>query len=190
VTENLSKGGRLQIGIIALVFFGPLLFATWMYTTGRLQPDTRINHGELLEPIVNLAEALPELTIPETAGGPWRLIYMHTAECGPDCRDALYRQRQIRLMLAAEKDRITRVFLHGTAAPDKVFLEDQHAGLITISDKGLAELLAERRPQGVPEGGIFLIDPLDNLIMYFSPAIEPGDMADDLKHLLELSRIG
>ncbi|MGI9204997.1 MAG: hypothetical protein ACR2Q3_13365, partial [Woeseiaceae bacterium] len=63
-------------------------------------------------------------------------------------------------------------------------------GLITISDKGLAELLSARRPRDVPDGGIYLIDPLDNLIMYFSPAIEPGDMVDDLKHLLELSRIG
>lgn len=190
MTEKLSRGGRLQIGIIALVFFGPLFFATWMYTTGRLQPASSTNHGELLEPIVNLAEAFPELTIPETAGGPWRMVYMNTAECGSSCQEALYRQRQIRLMLAAEMDRVTRVFLHGAASPDKVFLDDQHAGLITISDKSLAELLSDRRPQGVPEGGIYLIDPLDNLIMYFSPAVEPGDMVDDLKHLLELSRIG
>ncbi|MGI9203103.1 MAG: hypothetical protein ACR2Q3_03795, partial [Woeseiaceae bacterium] len=169
MTENLSGGGRLQIGIIALVFFGPLLFATWMYTTGRLQPAKSVNHGELLEPVVSLAEALPELTIPEVAGAPWRLVYVNSGECGNACRDALHRQRQIRLMLAAEKDRITRVFLHGAALPDKVFLDDQHAGLITISDKGLAELLSARRPRDVPDGGIYLIDPLDNLIMYFSP---------------------
>jgi hypothetical protein len=190
VTDQLSKGGRLQIGIIALVFFGPLLLATWMYATGRLQPASSTNHGELLEPIVNLGETLPGVTIPEATGGPWRLVYLNTAECESSCQEALYRQRQIRLMLGAEKDRVTRVFLHGAAPPDKVFLAEQHAGLRTISDKGLAELLSERRPLGVPDGGIYLIDPLDNLIMYFSPAIEPGDMADDLKHLLELSRIG
>ena len=190
MTENLSRGGRLQIGIIALVFFGPLIFATWMYISGQLQPQARVNHGELLQPIVSLAEALPELAIPETAAAPWRLVYMNTRDCGPACQEALHRQRQIRLMLAADKDRITRVFLHGAAAPDKVFIDEQHAGLITISDKGFADLLSDKRPQDVPDGGIYLIDPLDNLIMYFSPLVEPGDMVDDLKHLLELSRIG
>ena len=87
-------------------------------------------------------------------------------------------------------DRVGRIFLHGESRPDKVFLDDQHRGLITIIDTGLGNLLDERRPTKLPPGGIYLVDPLDNLIMYFSPAVVPGDMVDDLKHLLRLSRIG
>ena len=93
-------------------------------------------------------------------------------------------------MLGKDMDRVGRIFLHGESLPDKVFLDDQHRGLITISDKSLGALLEERRPKELPPGGIYLVDPLDNLIMYFPPDIVPGDMADDLKHLLELSRIG
>ena len=190
MTKQLGKGGPLQIAIIALVFFGPLIFASWMYTSGRLQPTARTNHGELLTPVVNLAETLADSLLLSATDAPWRLVYTNEADCGDSCLEALYRLRQIRLMLGKDMDRVGRVFLHGDSPPDKVFLDEQHRGLITITDKALGELLEERRPKEVPPGGIFLVDPLDNLIMYFSPAVPPGDMADDLKHLLELSRIG
>ena len=190
MTRQLSKGPRLQISIIALVFFGPLLLATWMYTTGRLLPAGSTNHGELLDPVINLEEALPDSRILDEANGLWRLIYANVSDCDESCREELHRMRQIRLMLGSEMDRVGRVFLHGAASPDRVFLDNDHRGLITMSDKGLVELLKERRPERVPEGGIYLVDPLDNLVMYFSPDIDPGDVTADLEHLLELSRIG
>jgi hypothetical protein len=190
VAQQLGKGGRLQIAIIALVFFGPLIFASWMYMSGQLQPLGRTNNGELLEPVVNLAEVLGDSPILSATDAPWRLIYENATDCGDSCHAALYRLRQIRLMLGKDMDRVDRVFLHGDSPPDKVFLDEQHRGLITITDKALGELLEEKRPKEVPPGGIYLVDPLDNLIMYFSPDVPPGDMADDLKHLLELSRIG
>ena len=190
VDQKLSRGGRLQISIIALVFFGPLLFATWMYLSGQLQPVGRTNHGELLDPVINLREALEASPILSATDAPWRLLYANEAACDEACRTALYRLRQIRLMLGKDMDRVGRIFLHGETLPDKVFLNEQHSGLITISDKGLGKLLEENLPNELPPGGIYLVDPLDNLIMYFSPDIPPGDMADDLKHLLGLSRIG
>ena len=190
VAQQLSKGSRLQISIIALVFFGPLIFATWMYLSGQLQPAGRTNSGELLDPVVNLRDAVRDSPLLTTTDTPWRLLYVNEAGCEERCQAALYRLRQIRLMLGKDMDRVGRVFLHGDSLPDTVFFDEQHRGLITISDKGLGRLLEERRPKGLPPGGIYLVDPLDNLIMYFSPDVEPADMADDLKHLLDLSRLG
>lgn len=190
MSENLSGGGRFQIGIIALVFFGPLIFATWMYSTDRLQPAVRTNHGELLLPIVALEAFLSAREDLKDTQQAWRLLYMNMAECDAVCTEALHRQRQIRLMLGKEMDRVSRLFLHGSASTDKISRGDEDAGLITIDNKGLAELLEGKRPREIPAGGIFLIDPLDNLIMYFAPDLAPGDITDDLKHLLELSRIG
>jgi len=190
VTEDKPRGARLQISIIALVFFGPLIVASWMYMTGKLQPAGRTNHGALLTPVISLEESLPLTTVMDLADGQWLILYMNEGECGEYCRDALYRLRQIRLMLGKNMDRVARVFLHGDAPPDTVFLEDQHEGLKTINDKGLGALLNERRPGDLSPGGIFLIDPLRNLVMYFSPDTDPGDIVGDLKHLLELSRIG
>lgn len=190
MTENLSKSGRLQILIIALVFFGPLILATWMYSTGRLQPASKTNHGALFDPVLNLGESLPDSPLLHIESRPWRLIYAKAGDCRQPCRDALYRLRQIRLMLGNEMDRVSRIFLYGASPPDAEFLNDQHRGLITMSDKALEDLLEERRPKELPPGGIYLVDPLDNLIMYFAPDTTPNAIADDLRHLLRLSRIG
>lgn len=190
MTDQATRGARLQLSIIALVFFGPLIVATWMYLTGQLHPEGRSNHGALLEPVTNLGEVLPSSPIVALADGRWIMLYANDAECGAPCLEALIRLRQVRLMLGHDMGRVVRAFLRGDAPLDTVLLEEQHVGLNTISDKGLTELLQERRPEELPPGGIFLIDPLTNLVMYFSPEIDPGDLVEDVEHLLELSRIG
>ena len=93
-------------------------------------------------------------------------------------------------MLGKEMDRVGRVFLHGESAPDTVFLAAEHKGLITLRDNALSELLSNKRPGELAAGGYFLVDPLDNLVMYFHPGLDPGDMVDDIKRLLGLSHIG
>jgi hypothetical protein len=183
--------GRLQLSLIAAVFFGPLLFAAWLYFQGDLiQPSSRSNHGALLEPIISLADELPDSPLHTHNSERWLLLYKHTDACDQSCRDALLTLRQSRLMLGKEMDRVTRVFLHGDTPPDTVFLADEHSGLITLSDSDLDTLLTMKKPAELPEGGYYLIDPLGNLVMYFRPDINPRDMVDDIKHLLRLSRIG
>lgn len=182
--------GRRQLAIIALVFLGPLALASWMYVSGRLTPDGSSNRGALLTPVINLEDIMPASPIIALADGRWLMVYANSGACEESCTAALYRLRQARLMLGREMDRVERVFLHGESSPDTVFLEGEHSGLKTISDKGLSDLLEEKRPNELVPGGIYLFDPLANLVMYFPPDLEPRDMVDDIKHLLKLSRIG
>lgn len=185
------KSGRIQLLLIALVFFGPLVVAAWMYYGGQFAvPQGRSNHGSLLEPVVSLAELLPESPLHGGTEGSWVLLYLNPADCGENCRRALYTLRQSRTMLGRDMDRLKRVFLHGASAPDTVFLAAEHQGLITIEDASLTGLLDNKRPAELAPGGYYLIDPLGNLVMYFQPDIDPADMVDDVKHLLRLSRIG
>jgi hypothetical protein len=189
--ETQRKSGRLQFVLIALAFLGPLLIATWLYFAGdALVPEGRSNHGALLEPIVNLGDAVPGSPVAALHKDSWVLLYANDLACDDRCREALYTQRQSRLMLGKEMDRLTRVFLHGDTPPDTVFLATEHAGLITIEDSSLQGLLNNKRPVDLPAGGCYLIDPLGNLVMYFRPDIDPADMVSDIKRLLKLSRIG
>ena len=181
---------RTKLALIALVFFGPLMLAVWMYSSGNLNPEGSSNHGALLTPVVNVRDKLPGSEIVQLADGKWLMLYAAAGECPETCREALYRQRQTRLMLGREMERVVRVFLHGDSPLDTVFLEGEHPGLKTINDKALGDLLEEKRPQDLVPGGIYLFDPLANLVMYFPPDLEPRDMVDDMKHLLKLSRIG
>ena len=189
MTEPSRTRSRVMLVLIAAVFFGPLLVATWLYYGGAtFQPEGRVNHGALLEPIVNVTDVVPD--VPLEAGGHWWLVYQDLGPCEDACREGLYTIRQSRLMLGREMDRVERMFLHGAEAPDTLFLEEQHKGLVALENGGLSALLANKKPEGLAAGGYYLIDPLGNLVMYFPPDIVPGDMVDDLKRLLKLSRIG
>lgn len=183
--------GRTQFLLIVLIFLGPLAIAAWLYFAGGAwQPVGRSNHGALLEPIVNLRDTLPASPLHAGNDDHWLMLYRNEGDCDASCRDALYRLRQSRLMLGNDMDRVRRVFLHGDTPPDTLILEVEHAGLITISDKRLGHLLTQKIPAGLDPGGIFLVDPLGNLVMYFAPDLRPRDMVDDIHHLLDLSRIG
>ena len=183
--------GRTQLLLIAAVFFGPLIVAAWLYYSGgSLQPERRANHGALLEPIVSLADVSPESPLHAENDGHWLLLYMNVGECGDPCQFGLYSMRQMRLMLGREMDRVKRVFLHGDSVPDTVVAADEQAGLITLQDERLLQALSEKKPAELAAGGYYLIDPLGNLVMYFHPELDPGDVVDDIKRLLKLSRIG
>jgi hypothetical protein len=189
VSKPQRTKGRLQFLLIAAIFFGPLLFAAWLYYSGdALQPESRANHGALLEPIVNLLDAVPDSRIHDDRA--WRLLYAEDGECGEGCQQALYTLRQTRLMLGKEMDRVERVFLHGEQAPDTLLGAEEHQGLKSLHDPALRAVLDDQRPGSLPAGGFYLIDPHANLVLYFSPDIKPRDMVDDIKRLLKLSRIG
>jgi hypothetical protein len=175
--------------LVAAVFLGPLLVALWLYYSGSiLQPEGRVNRGALLEPIVNLDEALPGNAVSEERA--WLLLYRNVGTCEQACLERLYAIRQMRLMLGREMDRVVRIFLHGDTAPDTLFHVEEHEGLVSVQDAELSLLLANKKPEGLADGGYYLVDPHSNLVMYFPPDLEPGDIVDDIKRLLKLSRIG
>jgi len=182
--------GRSQLLLVAAVFLGPLLAAAWLYYGSSLRPAGGSNAGTLLEPVVNVADEVPDSTLLDRVPGRWVLLYAGSGACEQDCRDALYRSRQSRLMLGREMDRVARVFLQSDSAPDTVVAGEQQDGLITMSDTGLAALLERKRPGNVASGGLYLFDPLGNLVMYFPPDLDPREMVGDIKHLLRLSHIG
>ena len=191
MTRQKDPAGRVQLFLISLVFFGPLILATWLYFSGEgFRPQGKANHGQLLEPIINISEALPDASINQHNEGHWLLVYSNLGVCDEACEYSLITLRQSRLMLGKEMDRVLRVFLHGESPPDTVLLNDQHAGLISQSDSSLSGLLEKQRPAELAAGGYFLIDPLGNLVMYFRPNLDPKDMVEDIERLLKLSRIG
>jgi len=191
MSANKKRKGRVQLVLVAAVFLGPLALAAWLYFAGQeLTPAGRTNNGALLEPIVNLVQVLPGSPLNAVGDGYWSLVYANPAACDESCENALYTLRQSRLMLGKEMDRLVRVFLHGDSAPDTVLLAEEHEGLITLQDSSLNDLLENKKPAELERGGYFLVDPLGNLVLYFHPDIDPSAMVEDIKHLLELSRIG
>jgi hypothetical protein len=187
-----APAGRLQLLLVALIFVVPLGAAVWMYYGGNApRPASSTNHGALLTPIINLKDELGETPLVAATADHWAMVYvLADATCGAACEDALYRQRQIRLMLGNDMNRVVRVLLHAPGAADTLSLTGEHAGLAAISDPAATRTLANTRPRELAAGGFYLLDPLGNLVMYFPADLSPRELADDLEHLLKLSRIG
>jgi hypothetical protein len=55
---------------------------------------------------------------------------------------------------------------------------------------GLAKKIADIRGGPVPDGMLFLIDPMGNLMMQYEPGFNIYKVKDDLMHLLRISQIG
>lgn len=186
-----GANSRVQLALIALVFILPLAAAVWFYYEGEaFRPQATTNHGVLFEPIVNLRDELGESALVEAAADRWAVVYAAEKSCDEACRDALYKQRQTRLMLGQDMDRVVRILLHGTEPPDNLLPEGEDSGLRAIRDPAARQLLRDLRPRELEPGGFYLLDPLGNAVMYFPADIRPADLVEDLKHLLELSRIG
>jgi hypothetical protein len=56
--------------------------------------------------------------------------------------------------------------------------------------EGLAKKIADIRQGTVPDGMLFLMDPLGNLMMQYEPGFNTYKVKDDLMHLLRISQIG
>jgi hypothetical protein len=54
----------------------------------------------------------------------------------------------------------------------------------------LVKKITEIRKGNIPDGMLFLIDPLGNLIMQYEPDFDTYKVKDDLMHLLRISQIG
>ncbi len=54
----------------------------------------------------------------------------------------------------------------------------------------VSQIKSVRADGNLPEGMLFLIDPLGNLMMQYEPGFDPYKVKDDLMHLLRISQIG
>ncbi len=187
------RRGRLQLLLLAAIFLGPLAVAAWLYNNPeRWVPEARTNNGTLLKPVivlpdVGLADGSGGRVTPEALRGRWSLTYLARSDCAETCRSALNTLRQIRLGSGKEAVRIQRVLLSDSALPDAAWLEAEQAGLI-IARPG--SHIRFRLAIDELDEGIYLIDPLGNLIMAYPADAQPKPVYADLKKLLKSSRIG
>jgi hypothetical protein len=109
----------------------------------------------------------------------WRLRQSQTPQ-----DDALYSH-----LLAEESplDEAMVAKLLGSDKPETALASD----LLRIRPGlGLIKNLTDSKKGDIPDGMLFLIDPLGNLMMQYAPGFDPYQVKSDLMHLLKISQIG
>lgn len=196
-TESGSSETQRQrwiLPVLALLFMGPLAAAWYFYYAGDdWRPGSSVNHGRLITPAMPLqlsaADSLVEWT------DHWLLLVVEDQPCDQACVAVLDKVRRVRLALRQKAPRVKRVLLHAGELPDSTALDEQRAGLLTLSTatetgRALYEKLRSQMPAGNGSWSIFIVDPLGNAVLIYTPDFTMRGMLADLKRLLKLSRIG
>jgi len=174
----------VQLLLLALVFFGPLIVAIALYFGGGVK-DAQVNYGRLMEPPITL-EAKQHFDL--GIRGRWTLLYVGQRTCEEECQNALVDIRQIRLATGREIDRIERVVW--TEVPLESTILDEHPGLVALTPTSETASALQGAVAQLDATHIYIIDPIGNIILDYTANPDRKAFLKDLRKLLKLSRIG
>lgn len=201
--NNLRYRNRLYLLLILALCIIPFITAYWLGGNAdfinRIKSRTT-NKGQLITPVITTersdlmgidsfsADNINELT------GHWVILNIAPlTECATECLKAIYKTKQLRLMLNKDLTRTRRAVLFMqdvNAQTAEQWLKDDKVLLKVKPSQSLQQKLTELRHGSIPDGMLFLMDPLGNLMMQYEPGFDPYKVKNDLTHLLRISQLG
>ena len=185
--------------MIMALCFGSLILAVYFYQNTNLL-DGSTNIGHLIDPVIPIARSeiagLDEFSRQNIGQvrGRWVLVHIITRSgCNLACRESLYKTKQVRLMLNKDLIRIRRL-----AIVDRTIHEDVaiswwrgHDYLLrAAATRRLINVVRLVAGESIPEGTVFLMDPMGNFMMWYEAGFDPYGLKKDLKKLLYVSQVG
>jgi hypothetical protein len=175
------------------MFLAPLGFAFWLYYGTQWRPAGGTNHGELITP----ARPINKIVSDKLFAGKWSLVVIADGSCDTTCQRSLVYSRQTWLALGRLESRTQRVWLATANCCDRGYTLREHPDLKVVDLMNSESIPVDARagllaifPTADQARQIFIVDPLGNLMMRYDTGLDPKGLRDDLKKLLELSRIG
>ncbi len=210
---------KLKLTFLLLAAALPISLATWVFGVREQQGvSSTTNKGELVIPIIDITrldlrdeqgqpayvafeEFVSNVDPKDYQPRPWQLLYLGAAECEAQCAERLYFLRQMHVRLNAEAKRVERVYvqvedsLRPLLQTTRTLLAEQQNDMKVAyaTAAGLQEVLAASVPENITPANlhyIYVVDPLGNLMMYFTPENTPEEMLDDIDNLLDRSSAG
>jgi hypothetical protein len=126
--------------------------------------------------------------------GQWLLVSADRASCSEECVRKLFILRNTHASQGKEVERLNRIWFAIDQAPIAPVVDEAYRGTIVLraDPTQLARWLApgEADPQVALEKGMWIIDPLGNLMMVYPENAEPERVRKDVRTLLKNSHIG
>ncbi|MEZ5558570.1 MAG: hypothetical protein R3E86_08525 [Pseudomonadales bacterium] len=189
MTDDISVRRRNRVQLIIIVLIAAVSLGgsyALFYMSRGGEPWGTTNRGEFVSPPLSLAD----LNVrdgsgqPMTEGETWWLWVVAGAPqpsgsaCGADCAQAVYMVRQLHVLLNKDADRVQRALVTLDGAPDPALSEQFPKLRYLAADTG------RLRP------GIYIVDPIGNLVLRYEYAAAGKPVLEDLKKLLKVSQIG
>ena len=191
---------RTSLVIIAALFLLPLLLAWFMYSgTIEYKPSSTRNFGQLVEPPVpvNWEDSVlipgagkPALGTVQAFSDHWVILFAVPDPCPEACFQEISALRQIHRASGRHQPRIRiALLMQEPSSPESVNrIHETYSKFQLISDpSGKLETVLEQVVQG--DGGVYLIDPLGDIMMVYAAGADPNHLKQDLKRLLTWSKL-
>ena len=188
VEDRTARNRRLLLAMFAIAFL--TLGGSWLLfyfaQDGGVWGTT--NKGTFVDPPMTAADLglLQANGQPLLEGQTWWLWVVSDGVCERDCAEALFQMRQLHVLLNRDMDRVRRGLVSLPGAEQPVLSEYPKLVPLFLPKAGLPG-------QGALEGlnnGIYIVDPIGNLVLYYPWSDAGRPVLDDLKKLLKLSQIG
>ncbi len=198
MNEQHKKNNRTILIIFAMSVI-PFIIA-WFLANDTRWMQSGTNNGELILPPLTTekkqftgfdsfsTENMAELT------GRWVLInVINHKDCAEFCQQAIYKSKQLRLMMNKDLTRIRRMVviipeLNELQAKD--WWKDDGRLLRVRAEQPVITKIKSAAGGEIAEGKLFLMDPLGNIMMHYPPDFDPYKVKRDLSKLLRISQIG
>ena len=174
-----ARNRRMLLAMFAIAFFtlGGSYVLFYAARDGGVWGTT--NQGEFVDPPLTVSSLGLKGSDGEliTEGGTWWLWVVSNGDCAGDCATAVHQLRQLHILLNKDSDRVQRGLITAPGMTPPLLGEYP----------GVKHLTGELSPL---TEGIYIVDPIGNLVLYY-PLTDAGKpVLTDLKKLLKLSQIG
>ena len=193
LAEVKTAKGKKMFLLLALVFVLPFTIAFTLHLLD-IRPSGK-SFGNLITPIVELE--IPVLN--DTQGNSfsseqwneiWSIVMVEGAGCNEACEKTVDKLNRVQRSLNKEKDRVQRILIlkNEYEAEQIDQLKDKFPQLIVLTaQEPTQQQFVEKFDQAASPGSIYLVDPLNNLMMYYAQDVGPKELRHDIMRLLKNS---
>lgn len=199
----MKKRSLLIISVIFLVIVGPMIFAWYLSKNAHQFQLKQSNHGQLITSLPSVKQVnyydfkRRDHQSGQTLLSKWWLVYVGPEKCYQECQEDLYNLRQLQVALGKDAVRVDRMFVAHPNCPSafcETYLTEHYPEMkrISMEPKDFNYLFLQSSISSTIQslGQIYIIDPLGNVMMVYSPESEPKAILSDLKRLLRVSKVG
>lgn len=210
---------KFKLTFLLLIAALPVSLATWFFGQREVDGlGSTTNRGELIIPVMDITEfdlrdesgesmfvsfeeMVAQIDLDDYEPRPWLLLYLGSENCESICDERLFFLRQLHRRLNAEAERVQRYYINVSEAQSSLdertqimFEEAFPEMVVAYSEKqALLNTLERTLPAGIDPLAlhyIYVVDPLGNVMLYFTPENSTEDILKDIDKLLDQSSLG